>query len=97
MLDNVPEVHRIIERIKEKAATSNIVLLDSNLNPDNIDITKPLSHAELVKMYIEGRYPFKDEDFIPYASEELKAKKQEAKTKAKLLDDSDINPTLSLS
>ena len=79
VLDNVPEVHQIIERIKEKAKESDIVLLDYNLNPDNRDSTKPLSHAELVKMYIEGHYPTKEEDFIPYTAEELKALKQKAK------------------
>lgn len=75
VLDNVPEVHRIIEKIREKAKESDIVLLDYNLNPDNRDITKPLSHAELVKMYIEGRYPSNAEDFIPFTEEELKARK----------------------
>lgn len=35
VLDNVPEVHRIIEKIREKAKESDIVLLDYNLNPDN--------------------------------------------------------------
>ena len=82
VLDNVPEVHRIIERIREKAKESDIVLLDYNQNPDNRDITKPLSHAELVKMYIEGRYPTRDEDFIPYTADELKALKQKAKKRS---------------
>ena len=54
------------------------MLLDYNLNPDNRDITKPLSHAELVKMYIEGRYPEKEEDFRPYTKEELKELKKAA-------------------
>lgn len=75
VLDHIPEVHRVIEKIKEKASVSDIVLLDYNLNPDNRDISKPLSHAELVKMYIEGRYPSKAEDFIPFTEEELKARK----------------------
>ena len=82
VLDNVPEVRRIIERIREKAKESDIVLLDYNLNPDNRDITKPLSHAELVKMYIEGRYPTRDEDFIPYTADELKAIRQKAKKRS---------------
>ena len=76
VLDNVSEVHSIVARIKKQAETSDIVLLDYNINPDNRDITKPLSHAELVKMYIEGRYPSKDEDFVPYTLDELKAHKQ---------------------
>ena len=79
VLDNVPEVHRIIEKIKERAKESDIVLLDYNLNPDNRDITKPLSHAELLKMYIEGRYPTRDEDFIPLTTDEIKVFKQKSR------------------
>lgn len=75
VLDKVPEVQIIINRIKEKAKDTDIVLLDYNINPDNRDITKPLSHAELVKMYIEGRYPSKDEDFVPLSSEEVAVRK----------------------
>ncbi len=82
VLDNVPEVHRIIEKIKEKAKESDIVLLDYNLNPDNRDYTKPLSHAELVKMYIEGRYPSRDEDFIPLTKEEIKVLKQKSRKRS---------------
>ena len=89
ILDNVPEVHEIIERIKKKAETTDIVLLDYNLNPNNRDYSKPLSHAELVKMYIEGRYPSKDDDFVPYTTEELKAIKgtsrQKRRTKIKIV------------
>lgn len=84
VLDNIPEVHNIIDRIKKKAETDDIVLLDYNLNPDNRDLSKPLSHAELVKMYIEGRYPSKDEDFIPFTAEELKAQKNAAKKRGKV-------------
>lgn len=83
VLDFIPEVHRIIERIKDKAKESDIVLLDYNVNPDNKDISKPLSHAELVKMYIEERYPSKEEDFIPYTEEELKDRRQSGKKHAK--------------
>lgn len=57
VLDNIPEVRNTLKYIKRKSETTNVVLLDYNLNPDNKDITKPLSHAELVKMYLEGRYP----------------------------------------
>ena len=46
-------------------------MLDYNLNPDNRDASKPLSHAEFVKMYIEGRYPITEEDFRPLTEEEL--------------------------
>jgi len=65
VLENVPEVKGVIEKIRQKSQESNIVLLDYNINPDNRDASKPLSHAELVKMYIEGRYPETEEDFRP--------------------------------
>lgn len=56
-MENIPEVKNIIERIRKESEKSDIVLLDYNINPDNADSKNPLSHAELVKMYIENRYP----------------------------------------
>ena len=44
-------------KIRKLLETQDVVLLDYNLNPDNADKSKPLSHAELIKMYLEGRYP----------------------------------------
>lgn len=82
VLENVPKVKAIIERISQKALESDIVLLDYNLNPDNRDASKPLSHAELVKMYIEGHYPTTEEDFRPWTPDELKAIKKANKKKA---------------
>ena len=75
VLDNVSCVHHLVKQLAERSKTEDIVLLDYNINPDNRDITKPLSHAELVKMYIEGRYPEKEEDFKPFTPEELRALK----------------------
>lgn len=71
VLDNIPEVQHVIAKIKKQAEVSDIVLLDYNLNPDNRDASKPLSHAEFVKMYIEGRYLTTEEDFRPLTEEEL--------------------------
>lgn len=82
VLDNIPEVQNIIKRIKKQAEISDIVFLDYNLNPDNRDASKPLSHAEFVKMYIEGRYPTTEEDFRPLTDEEhAQLKKSKKKTK----------------
>ena len=66
------------------------MLLDYNLNPDNRDASKPLSHAELVKMYIEGRYPEKEEDFRPWTEEEL-AQLKKAKLKTKSLEAREVS------
>ena len=79
VLDHNPDAHRVIERIREKSKESDIVLLDYNINIDNREAAKPLSHAELVKMYLEGRYPSKPEDFIPYEADEIKKIKQQQK------------------
>ena len=57
VLENVPAVKKSLDKIRIILETRDVVLLDYNLNPDNADRTKPLSHAELIKMYIEGRYP----------------------------------------
>ena len=59
VLENVPSVIRSLDKIRKLLETQDVVLLDYNLNPDNADKSKPLSHAELIKMYLEGRYPEK--------------------------------------
>jgi hypothetical protein len=48
----------IISRMKEVCKTKTIVLLDYDTNGNIDDISKPLSHAFLIKAYIEGIYPF---------------------------------------
>ncbi len=79
VLDNVPEVHYVVERIKEQSKIQDIVLLDYNTNIDFRDVSKPLSHAGLVKLYIEGKYPEGLEGFTPMTEEELEHKKQKDK------------------
>ena len=63
VLDNVKEVHSVILKIKDKAQYTDIVLLDYNTNIDVYDTKKPISHAGLVKLYIEGCYPTAEEMF----------------------------------
>lgn len=57
VLENVPEVVEIIDRIKNRSTTRDIVFLDYNTNDNVENISKPLSHAALIKLYIEDRYP----------------------------------------
>ncbi len=78
VLDNIPEVHHIVERIKEQSKTHDIVLLDYN-TANFRDISKPLSHAGLVKLYIEGKYPNGIEGYQPMPQEEIDANKLKAK------------------
>lgn len=51
------KVKTILDRLKDANATKKIVLLDFTTNSNPFDITKPLSHAYLIKAYAEGNYP----------------------------------------
>lgn len=48
----------IIQRLREASKSKTIVLLDYTTNCDINNPNKPLSHAFLVKAYVEGLYPF---------------------------------------
>ena len=61
VLDNIDYVHRVIEHLKQQSLISDIVLLDYNTNINIEDTNSPLSHAGLIKLYIEGNYPSEKE------------------------------------
>lgn len=84
VLDNVPEVHNIVSRIAERAKEHDIVFLDYNTNIEFQDISSPLSHAGLVKLYIEGRYPKEGDKYEPLTPEEAKERKKVLKEQKKL-------------
>lgn len=48
----------LIKQLRQLSATQTVVLLDFNTNADIEDTTSSLSHASLVKAYIEGFYPY---------------------------------------
>ena len=52
------KVTPIIERMREASRTKTIVLLDYDTNADVENAKKPLSHASLIKAYVEGTYPY---------------------------------------
>lgn len=79
VLDNVKEVNEVVLKIKERSLSHDIVFLDYNTNIDFRDISSPLSHAGLVKLYIEGNYPLQSESYSPLTPEEIKAKKEAKK------------------
>ena len=83
VLENVPSVRNIISRIAERAKTHDIVFLDYNTNIEFRDITSPLSHSVLVKLYIEGNYPKETEVFTPLTPEEAKTMKESLKKEKK--------------
>ena len=58
VLDN--KVDWIIEKLREASKTKTIVLLDYDTNADVENAKKPLSHASLIKAYVEGIYPYEN-------------------------------------
>jgi hypothetical protein len=54
------KVPHIIERLRDASKTKTIVLLDYDTNADVENAKKPLSHASLIKAYVEGTYPYDD-------------------------------------
>ena len=58
VLDN--KVQDLIKKLRIISKTRTVVLLDYETNADVEDYRKPLSHASLVKAYIEGIYPYSD-------------------------------------
>lgn len=75
VLDNVPRVHALVERIAERAKDHDIIFLDYNTNDDYRDLSSPMSHAGLVKLYIEGKYPSLEDNVKPLSIEEVEARK----------------------
>lgn len=55
------KVSFIIDRLREASKTKTIVLLDYDTNADVEHAKKPLSHASLIKAYVEGVYPYGEE------------------------------------
>lgn len=83
VLENVPAVKNIISKIAEHAKDHDIVFLDYNTNIDFRDTSKPLSHAGLVKLYIEGNYPNPNDDIKPLSADEIAEKKANEKAQKK--------------
>ena len=60
-----------------------IVLLDYDTNADVEDAKKPLSHASLIKAYVEGIYPYGDSKSSQTGGGDKKPPKAKRKKKAK--------------
>ena len=69
------KVEHIIERLRNASKEQDIVLLDYETNDDVLNPRKPLSHAFLVKAYVEGNYPT-EESFIHQKMKEEPTEKE---------------------
>ena len=54
------KVGHLIDRLRRLSKSGTLVLLDYETNPNVLDSSSPLSHAALIKAYIEGTYPVFD-------------------------------------
>ena len=62
-LNNNNFERNFINKMQDENLLDLVVFLDYNTNIDYRDLSKPLSHAGLVKLYIEDKYPT-EKDFI---------------------------------
>ena len=51
------KLQKLVAAIRIISKNKPVVLLDYNTNPDVNNPKSPLSHASLIKAYIEGNYP----------------------------------------
>ncbi|MFD8707435.1 DUF6939 family protein [Kitasatospora sp. NPDC059648] len=52
--------HRLADLVEQLRTKDDLVLLDYTTNGDVTDPTTPLSHAALIQLHIEGRWPTED-------------------------------------
>ena len=95
------KVAEIIERLKVASSKEVIVLLDYETNCDVLNHKKPLSHAFLVKAFVENNYPKQEELYKilaepkPQPREEVPKKKiSKQRTKKEKNKKDDNQPTL---
>ena len=89
------QAHNLVMKIAERAKDHDIIFLDYNTNTEVRDISSPISHAGLVKLYIEGNYPDESQHLCPMTNEEIAQRKRVLKEekkqrKVKIKDDNSI-------
>lgn len=65
------KVQSIIQRLREASKTKTIILLDYDINDDVENVKKPLSHASLIKAYVEGIYPYGEKTISKQEQQDL--------------------------
>lgn len=81
MLKLIPRVQKSIKLIQTKSLTGHVVLLDYNVNTTFTDISRPIAHAGLIKMYIAraGVFPWDLYESKPLTCEESQILRKEEK------------------
>ncbi len=74
------KLQKVLAELRKILENNDLVLLDYETNGDILNTKKPLSHAYLVKYYLENRYPIMQTDKFPII-EQLKEKSKNQKSK----------------
>lgn len=80
----------LVEKIRQLSSKGVVVLLDYNTCCD-VDATKPLSHAFLVKAYAEGYYPYGEKRYPTEEPIKKKSKKNTSKKKKEIENDKQLS------
>ena len=80
----------LVEKIRQLSSKGVVVLLDYNTCCD-VDATKPLSHAFLVKAYAEGYYPYGEKHYPTEEAPKTKSKKKTSKKKKEIENDKQLS------
>jgi O-acetyl-ADP-ribose deacetylase (regulator of RNase III) len=51
-----------VERLREELTARPVVLLDYQTNESVLDLSRPLAHAALIKLYLQGKWPAVETD-----------------------------------
>lgn len=77
------KVSEIMDRLRLASQEQDVVLLDYTTNSDILNLKKPLSHAYLVKAFVENKYPTEEEVYLRFHSSPKEELPPLKKTKAK--------------
>jgi len=77
------KVSEIIDRLKIASEEQDIVLLDYTTNADILNLKKPLSHAYLIKAFIENKFPTEEEVYWNLRNKPPEKEKRPKKARAK--------------
>jgi len=84
------KVASIIERLRNASIEGKtIVLLDYDTNADVENVKKPLSHASLIKAYVEGIYPYGENSLVEPA-EAVATKKSKISSRKSSIQELDL-------
>lgn len=88
------KVSDIIDRLKIASEEQDIVLLDYTTNVDILNLKEPLSHAYLIKAFVENQFPTEEEVYWNLKNNPPEVEKSKKKAKRKTKTQSETKTTI---